>query len=78
MPLKQFLDEIEGPEIINIDINKRQKTAEGPESKPAFVILSPILSLLLSYTENLTNESWEVRQAAVCGLTAILEQISKM
>ena len=43
---------------------------------PKYAILSPMLSLLLNFTSGLNSEAWEVRQAAACGLSQMLEELS--
>jgi hypothetical protein len=35
-----------------------------------------MLSLLLNFTSGLNSEAWEVRQAAACGLSQMLEEFS--
>jgi hypothetical protein len=52
---------------------KRQKQDRDGTQK--YVLLSPTLAILLSFTSKINNQSWEVRQVASCGLSILLENL---
>ena len=72
-PLKNFVSSMEKGMIISMG-DKKMKTS-SPVGTEKYIILSPMLSIVLNYTQKLSDEAFEQRQVASCGLASILRKL---
>lgn len=79
-PLNNLMDEVASVSSICLpqmkpthenEANKRRKTVEG-DIQVTHLVMTPLLALVLSQTDNLLNQDWRRRQVAACNLRFIL------
>ena len=46
-------------------------------AQPKYLVLSPPLAVLLNLIARVTHETWEIRQAASCGLASLVGVLAK-
>lgn len=57
--------------ILN-SVHKRVRKESGEETRPRLLVLSPTLAMMINFTSLITHHTWEIRQAALAGLSSLI------